>query len=140
MKEREKAGETGGVVLLSLLGAGWGSGGGVRCGGVGAQAVGGSEGGGRRSAPPFGILRGACCAQGLVRRGEPCGQTERGLPAAAPEVSQFHTVEAELTHSRPVLGTALQATLHKPGDWIADVVETQKFPRGRKNKAQVRPP
>lgn len=43
------------------------------------------RGGGPRSTPPFGILRGACSAQGLVRRGEQCGQTEQGLPGA-PEV------------------------------------------------------
>lgn len=85
VKEREKAGETGDVILLSLLGAGWGSGSGVRCGGIGAQAVEGSERGGPRSTPPFGILRGACSAQGLVRRGEQCGQTEQDLPGA-PEV------------------------------------------------------
>lgn len=51
--------------------------------------------------------------------------------------SKFHAVEAELMHSRPVLGTGLQVTLHEPGLWIVDVMETQDFPRSQKNKAHV---
>ena len=51
--------------------------------------------------------------------------------------SQFHAVEAELMHSRPVLGTALQVTLHEPGNWIVGVMEIQDFPRSQKNKAHV---
>lgn len=51
--------------------------------------------------------------------------------------SQFHAVEVELMHSRPVLGTGLQVTLHEPGPWIVDVMETQDFPRSQKNNAHV---
>ena len=50
--------------------------------------------------------------------------------------SQFHAVEAELMHSRPVLGTALQVT-HEPGNWIVHMMEIQDFPRSQKNKAHV---
>lgn len=43
--------------------------------------------------------------------------------------SQFHAVEAELIHSRPVLGTALQVTVREPGNRIVDIIEIQDFPR-----------
>ena len=51
--------------------------------------------------------------------------------------SHFRAVEAELMHSRPVLGTGLQVTLHEPGLWIVDIMETQDFPGSQKDKAPV---
>ena len=54
--------------------------------------------------------------------------------------SHFRAVEAELMHSRPVLGTGLQVTLHEPELWIVDIMETQDFPGSQKDKALCRTP